>query len=336
MKISYSLSKDIMKAVVGSLINKFKLKKRRDVLFFHDIFIQYLVECGKEGYNSEMQKAGREWMALYFKLLVPTAIKKMPPTVLLNTIMRKIWANLGLIDYYHIDKHDDKLEVITKNEVTTRRAGKNQLMVGFHEGILSTLFNSRVECSKSLQKKGISRYTLKIKQGSLSVRSKDKIKYDLLNESPEVEGISLKDALKNRIFELKEKNKIYFRGKEIYPVENTLFHLLSNEHVLSNRIPVISYEFFKDVIEPTSSAEKKLKLLKTLLQAMGWGIIKIIVHKNKILLEINYQPYGLQLEKDNWDFLIKTILGYLWLIDKKFKVESVDEGHKKLLIRYSK
>jgi hypothetical protein len=324
-----------MDAAVGRLINKFKIKKRRDVLFFHDIFIQYIVECGKR-HNTEMQKVGRDWMALYFKLLVPPVVKKLPPIIVLNTIMRKIWANLGLIDYYQIDKHDDKIEVITKNEVTTKRAGKNRLMIGFHEGILSILFNSRVECVKSLQEKKICRYAFKITKEPFNIRSKNKIKYDLLNDSPQTEGISLKDALKNRIFELKEKNKIYFRGKEVYPIENTLFHLLSNEYVLSDRIPFISYEFFKDIIEPYSSAEKKLKLLKTLLHAMGWGIIKIIMQQNEILIEINYPPYGLQSEDDNWDFLIRTILGYLWLLDKRFKISEIQKINNTLKIRYSK
>ena len=58
--------------------------------------------------------------------------------------------------------------------------------------------------------------------------------------------------------------------------------------------------------------------------------------KNIIKLEIKNQPYGMQNEKDNWIFLINTILGYLWLVDRDFKVERVAEGYKKLDVTYAK
>ena len=50
--------------------------------------------------------------------------------------------------------------------------------------------------------------------------------------------------------------------------------------------------------------------------------------------KIKNPPLGIQKENDNWDFLILTILGYLWLIDKNFKIKEVGMG-KKLSVLYS-
>ncbi len=76
-------------------------------------------------------------------------------------------------------------------------------------------------------------------------------------------------------------------------------------------------------------------MIKSVLQMMGWGTINIIIEKKKIVFHINNLPYGLQLEKDNWNFLIRVILGYLWLLDKKFKIMNVKTCYKKLIVNYS-
>ena len=74
--------------------------------------------------------------------------------------------------------------------------------------------------------------------------------------------------------------------------------------------------------------------LKTLLQTMGWGIITIVSKDKEIMIEIRKPPFGIQKEDDNWNFIIQTILGYLWLINKKYKIKNIRAG-KKLLIFYS-
>jgi predicted RNA methylase len=67
---------------------------------------------------------------------------------------------------------------------------------------------------------------------------------------------------------------------------------------------------------------------------MGWGILTIAQRKRDVIIEIKNPPYGLQKEKDNWNFLVSMIEGYLWNINKNFKTISVKENFKYLRIRY--
>ena len=162
--------------------------------------------------------------------------------------------------------------------------------------------------------------------------SKDKRIYNKLNYIISPKGFTLKDAFKKNIFHLRE-NKIYFRGNPLYPVENTIFHLISDSGILLEKIPYISYNYFKKIIKDSSDI-KKLILLKTLLQTMGWGIVTIIPKENEIIIDIKNPPYGFQVERDRWDFLINTIMGYIWLIDKDFRIGDILEGYKHLIVKY--
>ena len=67
---------------------------------------------------------------------------------------------------------------------------------------------------------------------------------------------------------------------------------------------------------------------------MGWGILTIIKKEKEIIIEIKNPPYGIQKESDNWDFIINVILGYLWVIDKKFRIIEIKCFFKKLIIKY--
>jgi len=102
-----------------------------------------------------------------------------------------------------------------------------------------------------------------------------------------------------------------------------------------NKISEISYDYFSILIDDESNIERKLILLKTLLQVMGWGVVKIVIKSDtKISVDIKNPPYGLQLEKDNWDFLLRTIQGFLWLINTNFKIEKINEGYKRITVDY--
>ncbi|MEE8401324.1 MAG: hypothetical protein V3R86_04155, partial [Candidatus Hydrothermarchaeaceae archaeon] len=118
------------------------------------------------------------------------------------------------------------------------------------------------------------------------------------------------------------------------PVENTIFHILSNFGVLLEEVPMISYDYFKERIEE-SSADRKLTLLKTLLQTMGWGVVRILQETPTLSIDIQNPPYGLQPENDNWTFLANTILGYLWLLDREFRIEKMVDSNKRLTITYT-
>jgi len=332
MRLSYSLSKNILETAVGGIFNKFSIKNRRNVFFFDDIPLTYVKECEKEGYENEIRIISQKWMIMALKQLIPSVVKKLLPQTFFNFILKKIWKNMGYMDDIQLIKKDEIVKIKTKNELNVKAIGINNFSIGVYMGVLSALYESQIEVINVEKLNNICIYSFKIKNEPFFVESKDKKLYDKLNYLPEDKGSSLRDALKSHIFQLK-RNKIYFRGRGIGIIENTFFHLVGNWGILLERVSQISYNYFKEIVEESSSKEK-LILLKTLLQVMGWGVVTIVKNQNEIIVEIKNPPYGFQTEKDNWDFLIRTILGYLWLIDKNFKIKNVETEYKKVHVKY--
>jgi len=122
---------------------------------------------------------------------------------------------------------------------------------------------------------------LRLEGNKESVKSKNKNNYNNLNGSYKHEGFDLKEAIKKRFFTIDSNNKIYFRGNVLIPIENTLFHLLSNAQLLTERISFISYNFFRKIVDKTSPRESKLMLLKNILQITGWGTVSTIMKRKK-------------------------------------------------------
>ena len=68
---------------------------------------------------------------------------------------------------------------------------------------------------------------------------------------------------------------------------------------------------------------------------MGWGFVRIVTKGRKIIVYIQNPPYGLQSERENWGFLIHTILGYMMTINKNLKIEHVSFKFKTLRIVFA-
>jgi hypothetical protein len=323
MRLSSAIGKRILNPTPGGILYKFKGRPRRDTFFFEDIIANYVKVCEDAGFSSEMQKMGQEWMSRIIQELIPNTLLKLPRILFINRVMRKIWANLGLVPYIHAEKKGKLIELDTKDEVITRLIGENHLSIGSYQGVLNTLFESHFECKSASQTRDSCKYVFELIDKKFKINSKTKDEYLKLNSPAYGVGTTLDSVLKEGIFQLKEKNRVYFRGKSINPMENTLLHIFGNYSILMEKVPEISYSYFKDVVEADASPEKKLKLIKTLISSMGYGIVNIIIEDDSLLFRIKNPPYGLQTDEDNWDFLVNTILGYLWLINEKFKIEKI-------------
>jgi hypothetical protein len=336
MRLSVAINRDILSTTVGGVFYRFKGNRRRNTLFFEDILANYVRESEGAGYAKEMEEIGHKWGLLYSTSVMMPILKKIPPVLFINTIMRPVWANLGLLDDLHAVKEGDIVTFETKNECTTRIIGKSKFLEGIYRGALETVFNSAIVTREALQTKKSSRYSFQLTYKNFGIETKEKKVYDKLNHLPQITGFTLRDALKSSIFKLKENNKIFFRGTHIQLMENTLFHIIGNEKILLDRIQHISFSYFEKLVEKDSTHEKKIKLLKTLLQTMGWGIMKIIIEdRNNITFKISNPPHGFQIEEDNWEFLSRTILGFLWLLDTGFKIKRDTYESKTLTIVYS-
>lgn len=335
MKTSEFLRRKILQMTGGVILNYFKVKKRRDTLYFGEIPAKYLLLCEKKGFGEKVREIGKKWMYLYFSTLLPETFKKIPPVDLLNEIIKKVWINMGVMDDFIIEKQDSEVNIKTKGEGMTELIGKNSFLLGFHEGVLNALYGKEVEILDVKQTRKECCYRFKILGSKFEFKGKDKKEYDKLNHIPSLRGLTLKEMLRRKVFSMKG-HKLYFRGKVLYPIENTVIHLFSNECILLDEVPKISYEFFNDILDKNSSGEDRLRLLKNLIQVMGWGVMGITKSKDLIKMKIENPPYGLQKEKDNWDFLIKMILGYVRTTDKNYRIVDVNSAYKLLNIGFSR
>jgi len=334
MRLSTSLQKGILQTSVGNVLNRFIARSRRDTLFFEDILASYIAECEKCGYGEDIRKITERWSELLFCRLVPISLKRFPLPIL-TEIAKKNWNVLGMIDDLSIEKNDDMILIKTKNESITRIIGKNEFMLGFFKGNVNAVYDSQSEVAHVKQGKGSSEYHFELTNEPIFVLGRDKSLYDRLNYMKPLEGFTLNDAFKKGMLQLKDRNEIYFREKRITITENTIFHLIGNSDLPLDGLPSISFSFFSKVIMKESTDGQKLILLKNLLQVMGWGIVNISFgEKNRVTIGIKNPPYGLQLEKDNWQFLNKMILGYLWLLDEEFLIKDTQESHKDIIMTY--
>jgi hypothetical protein len=297
--------------------------------------LEYVKLCDERGYDKELREMSQKWGFMLFERPIYPLVKKLPHFISLNILMKRLFKHMGYMDSVHFSKNGNIVKISTRNEENVKTIGTNSFNTGLYMGILSKLFSSQIEFLDAREiEKGDCEYKFRILNEPLFFSSKDKHTYDMLNHLPIVRGPTLKDALKSNIFKIVD-NRIYFRGRIISSIENTIFHLFGDRKILLKDVSKISYGYFKDIVEKASSNEEKLNLIKFLLQVMGWGVVKIVVKKKQIIFSIDHPPYGFQTENDNWDFLIRVILGYLWLLDRNFKIKKVKTGCKKLCVEYS-
>jgi uncharacterized Zn finger protein len=334
MRLAESLRRGVMETGAGGIINRFKIKRRRFTLFFEDVLANYIKECEEAGYGEEMREIGESWSLLTAKILFPASIKKLPIYVI-SRIANKVWTSVGIMERIETKKSGDNIILTTKRDTITRIIGKNSFATGCFTGILSIYTDSHVVPVRIFQSIDSSEYVFRITGKKIGIEGKDKDEYNRLNSIPRIEGTTLKDAIRKKIFHLKG-NRIYFRGKSICNSENTLFHIIGNRNIMMEKVPEISYRYFSEIIDKKADRESKLQLLKTLLQVMGWGLVKISVRDgNSITIKISHLPCGLQRERENWDFLVKTILGFLWTIDREMKTRNAECGKKYIRVEYS-
>ena len=314
-----------MESGVGGIVNKFKIRPRRVTLFFEDIIANYIKECEEAGYAGEMRSIGVWWGILTARTLIPPFILN-ASLPLFSQVAKRVWMHLGIVDAIGMKKTENTIVLTTERDSITRIIGKNALVEGSFAGVLEVYLKSRLKPVYVSQTTQFSKYEYLILNEPIYVKGRSKEEYNKLNKIPSMKGYALKDAIRKKVFQLKG-NRMYFRGKSICNSENTLFHLIGNHNIMLDAIPKISYDYFNGIVEKNVPSEKKLVLLKTLLQVMGWGVVKIRVRDNdEVVVEITHLPCGLQQQEDNWDFLVRTVLGYLWIINKNLEIKRTTRG----------
>ena len=326
MKTSYAIQKGITETLAGGIFNRFmqsRIKERRNTLFFVDIAAGYIKECEKAGYEKETYDLGREWFGLIFSKLFTERVRILPWNVVINGILASARKTLGVLDEVHVEKRGKQLVGISANERITDVIGKNMFCPGLVAGVYEVVFGrkTRYVGQKTVAGRYIYYHEL-LDELPEEYPSRGKEEYDRLNRLEPVKGFTLQDALAKGVFQMKG-NRILFRNKGVWQVENTLFHMIGHRGILLERVPEISRKFFAEVLEKGSGGEEKLHLLKTLLQVMGWGLVTIVRRRKSTVVEIRNPPRGFQKAKDDYGFLARTILGFMKNIDSFYELRKV-------------
>ena len=334
MDLTLSLTKHSLETEVGSVLNSIHFRKRRNVMFFEGISAGYAKMCEDAGHGEEMFEIGEQWFRLIYYSLIPPFMKALPKPVLLP-MLGNIWRGIGALDEIHVAAKKRGVVVDTKNEAITRTIGPNQFMAGVFAGAYSVVFNKTLEPAVAEQSKKRCHYFYKFGPALGEVKAKTRQRFNKLNQINTPKGFTVKAALTSGVFKNKD-NKLYFRGALVATTDSTVYHLMGNRGIMLDGLAPFSHGFFAGLIEKKSKPEEKLTLLKTLLQVMGWGIVTIAGDlKKKISVSIKNPPYGFQKEDDNWEFLARVVLGYLWLVNPKLKLKKMDSRNRRLVLRYS-
>lgn len=311
MDFSHVLHKQIVETHEGRVLNKLSWKRRRNVLYFEGLFAEFV----KKGKKEEMRKLGEEWIKISSSGVWPNLVMKLPFKFKFS-LFRKVWKSIGAIEDISFSRKGKKIRIEVLGEGIADLIGLNEFSFGVFGGMLEFLTGKKVKYVKKVKEGNYFVYDYLVTDEKIKIKTKSKSYYLKMNKLPVQKGFTLKDALKFHVFNIK-KGKIYFRGDHLTPVEGTIFHLASyTSHC--KELHNLAYNYFNKKLKESTEIEK-LKLLKTLLQVMGWGLINFRVSEKEIAVSIKHLPPGFQLEEDNYEFLIQTISGFMMAVNKKFK-----------------
>jgi hypothetical protein len=337
MRLSESIRKGVLDVRGGGITNRFKVSSRRPTFFFDDIGLEYVRRVDRAGLGPELRALSKEWGAIMYDSIFPPAMKKLPWKMAINMVMSEIFRLLGYMEGIRCERKGSLITLRTSAEENVKRIGINSLNTGLYMGLLSVVFGSDVSLVRAFQERpGDCAYEFRMLGKPFRFESKEKGAYDALNRIPPARASSIRDALRAGIMKA-DGNRLLFRGKPISSLENTIFHLFGARSLLMEEVPDISYAYFRELVREDSGREEKLNLLKNLLQMMGWGLFTVVSKEGgrEVAFHIECPPYGFQKSDDNWDFLSRVMLGYLWLIDRGFRITGTRSGPRRLAMTFA-
>jgi len=334
MRFTETLRKKIIHPFSGAIVNRFKLRERRDVVFFADI-VNHLIKKWEREDPELLESIGREWMAFYMKSLLPDILKNMPITMFMNTVMKSVWKSLGLLDDMKAENDGDVVILKTLDEDITNEIGKNHFLPGLYAGILSVFTGKEVVITNITAASGkvdYNVYVFSLTKKPFDVKPREKELYNRLNKLNVTTGINLETAIQKGIIKTDTANKMYYRGFRLSAVENTLFHIIGEHKELLEDVANVSEGFFSHLVDKETPTYDRMKLLRNLLQITGWGNIKVKMDKKEVVVVARNMPYSLKQKGDNWKFLSCVILGFLRSSIPKSRIKDYRVGEKRLRI----
>jgi len=335
MNLAGSIHKGIISIKPGGVHNTHILKRRRNTIFFEDLISEYYKICEQHGHGEQLYSTAQEWMAKVGITLSPPEVLKNPGINIINNIQNPMWSNLGLINKIHAEQDKDRVSVTVESPCCTRIIGKNAFMSGVFTGAMNYAFLRQVELLSEKTTKERSIFEYKILSTKFVNNAIDRQKYIKMNEIPDTKSTSMKHALNAKTIQLHENNRLYLRNHPLWYVENTIFHMLGHRGLMLAELEDLSKNFFKSLIDKDTSLENKLRLLKTIIQTLGWGIVTILIDGNQIIIKIDFIPHGLQTTPDNYSLLTSVWTGYLKAINENSELQNSTVTSNTHYLKYS-
>ncbi len=309
MRLSESILKGLTEVRSGSLFNKFGVKKRRSVFFFEEILADYVLAGVRKKKSKQFEESGYKWLASGFPESIPTFVRTFP-TSFMNTVVNRMHITTGAFDSLKVSVlKGDRIKIEVENPFTTRVHGKNPTERGCWRAMVSAIYGREAVCVHAKQSRKRSEFVFRLGKRWHPPKCKDRKTYLRLNREGVETGPNLSNLLSRKEFVLRDNN-LCFKGHRLVYSENTTFHLAGIYCLLPKDLLRISEKFANRLFERTTR-EKKLKIVKALFEATGWGKLSVSIRGKRMVLKMVNPPYGFQIEKDNWVFFSLVFAGFL-------------------------
>ena len=311
-----------------------KKSRKRIIFLFEDMFIEIqkeaIAQLGKEKASELFYKLGKD-LGVSFMLL---GNAKKVPSFLLPEVMAYIANNFrgggfSIADNLDIDIKQKRIIFSGKNNLICRKTSDPSFFVGVASGVLSLLLGKNVEavskCSncpnecKVIVKEDLpKRYVPDIRK-----LMPDK-KYELMNFPSDGETVSnlmsFHKLIKFKKINISESGKFQLNDFTIFPAPPQFtcltmkhFEEIGRRDILNNALFKSADKLINTLAKEIPGHHDKIKIIKSLILALGWGIPDCQKKGDIIKFYVRYPPF----DKSDFHYQALQLNAFLSSVFKK-------------------
>ena len=315
--------------------------QHRTLYIFEDIIAglqsDTVKEIGLEATRELWYKIGKDVGAQYLLL---GGANKIPKTLMKSVLeyMFSRFRDNGCSVANDIIYNEKENSLLLKGEgnIICGKSKLGDFFSGVVAGVMSSLFNKNYEaslnctncpngCSIMSREKSVKDYSVDINDLETA---KEIIKLSLFEGVTIGNAYSFRDLLKFGKIKVNSEGFYLFDTKGVFAAPVQMLGLVANHYkkigkevFFTNCLSENSLRFSEDLFSGYFSKKDRLKFIKNLLSAFGWGVPFFREKEGKILVNFLHPPvskYGITYQAA----VLSGYLGYIY--SKKFEIESID------------